>query len=197
VTLHAGELTMGVVEPSELRFHIRQAVEIAHAKRIGHGVDLMYEQDPEALLALMAKNKIAVEINLSSNDQILNVSGKAHPFPIYRERGVPVVLSTDDEGIERIDRTHELQRAVETYDLSYADLIGMERNTLEYAFVPGASLWSDARAWQLVSACGVKTASDPPTADCGNFLAGSEKARLQWALEVDLARFEKELGQSH
>jgi adenosine deaminase len=34
---------------------------------------------------------------------VLGVSGKNHPFPIYRKFGVPVALSTDDEGIERID----------------------------------------------------------------------------------------------
>ena len=197
VTLHAGELTLGVVEPKDLRFHIRQAVEIAHAKRIGHGVDVMYEEDPDGLLALMAKNKIAVEINLSSNDQILNVSGKAHPFPIYRERGVPVLLSTDDEGIERIDRTHELQRAVETYDLSYTDIVSMERNTLEYAFLPGASLWTNTVKWQRVAACGNASASNSPTPDCNKYLAANEKARLQWSLEADLARFESAATTKH
>jgi hypothetical protein len=48
------------------------------------------------------------------------VSGKNHPFPVYRKFGVPVALSTDDEGIERIDLTHEYVRAVESYGLSYA-----------------------------------------------------------------------------
>ena len=43
VSLHAGELTLGLVPPDELRFHVREAVELAHAKRIGHGVDVMYE----------------------------------------------------------------------------------------------------------------------------------------------------------
>ena len=45
ITLHAGELAPGLVPPEGLRFHIRQAVELGHAERIGHGVDVMYEDD--------------------------------------------------------------------------------------------------------------------------------------------------------
>ena len=89
----------------------------------------------------MAAKKVLVEINLTSNE-VLGVSGKNHPFPIYREFGVPVALSTDDEGIERIDLTNEYVRAVESYDLSYADLKQLVRNSLEYSFLPGVSLWA-------------------------------------------------------
>ena len=32
----------------------------------------------------MAKNHVMVEISLTSNDVILGVSGKDHPFPLYR-----------------------------------------------------------------------------------------------------------------
>ncbi len=49
ITLHAGELAPGLVPPEGLRFHIRQAVEIGHAERIGHGVDVMYEDDAPGL----------------------------------------------------------------------------------------------------------------------------------------------------
>ena len=45
ISLHAGELALGLVPPEGLRFHIRQAVELAHAERIGHGVDVMHEDD--------------------------------------------------------------------------------------------------------------------------------------------------------
>jgi adenosine deaminase len=188
ISLHAGELTMGLVRPEDLLFHIRQAVELGHAKRIGHGVDIMYEDDPFSLLRKMAQQRIAVEINLTSNAQILGVSGADHPFPLYRAAGVPTVLSTDDEGIERIDRTHELQRAVTTYNLDWTTLVGLERNTLEYAFVAGPSLWADAKTWRMVPACARAT----PNPSCAAFLRTSEKARLQWDLERDLVRFNRE-----
>jgi adenosine deaminase len=191
VSLHAGELTLGLVPPNALRFHVRQAVEVAHARRIGHGVDVMYEADAADLLHDMADKRVAVEINLTSNDQILGVHGAAHPFPVYRTAGVPTVLSTDDEGVERIDRTHELQRAVTEFGLDWPTLVGLERNTLEYAFVAGASLWADPVAWRRVPAC-EDPVWQPPAPACAAFLQESEKARLQWALERDLAAFDRD-----
>ncbi len=188
VSLHAGELTLGLVPPEHLLFHIRQAVEIGHARRIGHGTAILYETDPIGLLRQMARQRVAVEINLTSNAQILGVEGADHPFPVYRAAGVPTVISTDDEGVSRIDRTHELQRAVTTYRLGWADLVGLERNTLEYAFLPGESLWADPVAWRRVDACAT------PSPACDALLARSEKARLQWALEQDLAAFDREAG---
>ena len=94
----------------------------------------MYEDHPYDLLKEMAAKHIMVEINLTSNDVILGVRRKDHPFPIYRCFGVPVSLSTDDEGVSRIDMTHEYVRAAETYALSYADLKQMVRTGLEYDF---------------------------------------------------------------
>ena len=54
IALHAGELAPGLVPPEGLCCHIRLAVEQAHAERIGHGVDIMYEERPYDLLKEMA-----------------------------------------------------------------------------------------------------------------------------------------------
>ncbi|HMJ63665.1 MAG TPA: hypothetical protein VK493_17970 [Bryobacteraceae bacterium] len=136
ITLHAGELASGLVPPEGLRFHVREAIEIGHAERIGHGVSVMYENDALGLLRLMKQRHIAVEINLTSNDLILGVSGANHPLPVYRKYGVPTVLSTDDEGVSRTHLTQEYQRAVLTYNLTYADLKSIVRNSIEYSFLP-------------------------------------------------------------
>jgi hypothetical protein len=196
LSLHAGELTMGLVPPQDLRFHIRQAVTIAGARRIGHGIDIVYEDDATGLLRTMRERDVLVEINLTSNDVILGVRGKHHPFELYRRAGVPVALSTDDEGVSRVDLTHEFQRAVETYDLSYADIKGLARNSLTYSFLPGDSLWSDSRRGVIVAAC----ADAPPGGSdlsqhkaCADFLARSEKARQQWRLESEFDAFEKSI----
>ncbi len=138
VSLHAGELWLGLVPPADLTFHIGEAVEIAHAQRIGHGVDLAFERDQAALLAEMRRRMVAVEINLTSNDQILGVRGAEHPFPAYRAAGVPVVLSTDDAAVERIDLTNEYVRAARDYGLSYAELKAIARAALVYSFLDGA-----------------------------------------------------------
>ena len=135
ISLHAGELAMGLVMPEEMRFHIRDAIDVGHAKRIGHGMDIAYEDRPMDLLKQMREQDILVEINLTSNDVILDVSGDAHPILLYKLAGVPMALSTDDEGVSRIDLTHEYERAVATYDLSYSDLKQLARNSVKYGFM--------------------------------------------------------------
>jgi adenosine deaminase len=154
VSLHAGELAPGLVPPEGLCCHVRLAVEVAKTDRIGHGVDIMYEERPYELLKDMAAKRVMVEINLTSNDMILGIKGKEHPFPLYRKFGVPVALSTDDEGVSRIDLTHEYVRAVESYALSYADLKQLVRNSLEYSFLPGVSLWAAPDFARLADASG-------------------------------------------
>ena len=135
ISLHAGELAMGLVPPEGLSFHIRHSIELGHAERIGHGVAVMDEHNAVPLLQEMAKRKILVEICLTSNDVILGVKGDNHPLPIYRKYKVPVALATDDEGVSRSDMTHEYLRATETYNLSYVDLKRMARQSLEYSFL--------------------------------------------------------------
>ena len=136
ITLHAGELMPDDVTPEGLRNHIRQAVEIAHAERIGHGVDIAYEDNATQLLQEMAAKNIMVEINLTSNAKLLGIQGNAHPFPLYLRNHVPVALSTDDPGVLRTDITRELQRAVLTYNLNYPTLKQLVCNSITYSFLP-------------------------------------------------------------
>ena len=193
VTLHAGELAPGLVPPEGLRFHIREAVGVAGARRIGHGVDVLYEDDPDALLRVMAQRKVMVEINLTSNDVILGVSGGRHPLRTYLAYGVPVALSTDDEGVSRSEMTLEYRKAVEEQGVDYPTLKAMARNSLEYAFVEGESLWSDYAALERVPECAEAGGGFSGDA-CRGFLRGSEKARLQASLEADLTQFEERVA---
>jgi adenosine deaminase len=192
ISLHAGELAPGLVTAEGLCCHIRLAVEDAHAERIGHGVDVMHEDRPYDLLKEMAAKHVMVEINLTSNDVILGISGKDHPFPLYRKYRVPVALSTDDEGVSRIDLTHEYVRAAQTYALSYADIEQLVRTGLEHNFLPGASLWREPDSFgRAATACATDSlgASEPSPA-CAAFLHSSEKAQQQWELEGRFREFE-------
>ncbi len=146
LSLHAGELAPGMVPPAGLGFHIREAIDLGHAERIGHGVDVMYETEPQALLREMASRHVMVEINLTSNDVILGVAGKMHPLPSYLAAHVPVALSTDDEGVSRIDLTDEYTRAALEFNLSYAQLKDMARTGIEHSFLPGAEPLEDPRS---------------------------------------------------
>jgi adenosine deaminase len=193
ITLHAGELAMGLVPPEDLAFHIRASIERGHAERIGHGVDVMDETDPLGLLHEMAERNVLVEISLTSNDVILGVSGDDHPLPIYMKYGVPVALATDDEGVNRSDMTHEYLRAIESYRLSYGDLKRMARQSLEHSFLPGGSLWADTKLiFRLAPACmGDVPGADKPSAACEQYLSANERARMQWKLEGEFTKFEK------
>ncbi|HJQ71632.1 MAG TPA: homocysteine S-methyltransferase family protein [Blastocatellia bacterium] len=192
VTLHAGELAPGLVPPEGLQFHIRDSIRLGHAKRIGHGVDVMYEDKPYALLKEMADKKIMVEICLFSNEATLGIRGKDHPLELYLKYNVPVALATDNQGVTRSDMTREFQKAVNEHDLDYPKLKTMARTSLEHAFLPGAGLWSKTYPVLRASEC----AKDRPesgnvSSNCRRFLDKSEKARLQWELEKAFAEFEK------
>ncbi|HET6977489.1 MAG TPA: hypothetical protein VFI24_14255 [Pyrinomonadaceae bacterium] len=193
VTLHAGELAPGLVPPDGLTFHIRESVMVAGAERIGHGVDLMHENDPYELLKEMARRNVMVEICLSSNDLILGITGARHPLATYIEYGVPVALATDDEGVGRSEISIEYLKAAEDQGLGYVQLKTMARTSLQYAFIGGQSLWSDARKFVPVSQCGRDVETIKLTSNsCREFLNGSEKAKLQWQLEQDFNAFERE-----
>jgi adenosine deaminase len=186
ITLHAGELTQNLVPPEEL-FHIRASIDSGHAERIGHGVDVMQESDPEALLRMMAQKKILVEVCLTSNDVILNVIGIHHPLPMYLKFRVPVTLATDDPGVSRGDITQEYRRAAETYKLRYQDLKQFARASLAFSFLPGEGLHEATASSACVQD---KPQSSKLSARCASLLASSEKARMQWELEKAFTEFE-------
>jgi hypothetical protein len=192
ITLHAGELTPGEVKPEELyASHIRKSIEIGHAERIGHGLDMIYEQDPVGLVALMARKHILVEDCLYSHELVRDMKGSENVLPTYLRGGVPVSLATDDEAIVRSELTWYFRRAVEGYNVDYLTLKRMVRDSLEHAFLAGASLWVAPEDFRMVAACSKEKLSDKPAgALCREFLASSEKARLQWKEENEFARFE-------
>ena len=193
ITLHAGELAAGLVKPEDLSFHIRASIERGHAERIGHGVSVMLEKDAIGLLKEMAARNVLVEINLTSNDQILGVSGDDHPLHAYMKYGVPTAISSDDEGVSRSDMAHEYLRAVEGFHLSYSELKRMTRQSLEHAFIPGESLWAETKGtFRMVAVCANEVPGKAmPETPCRDFLGANERAREQWKLELAFYQFEK------
>ncbi len=135
-SMHAGELTLGLVQPEELSWHIRSAVHIAKANRIGHGVDIAYEENSYDLLRYMAKQKIAVEINLVSNEFILKVKENRHPISLYKAFGVPIVISTDDAGVLRTNMTEQYVLLAKRYpEFSYRAIKQLVLNSIDYSFI--------------------------------------------------------------
>lgn len=195
VTLHAGELTAAYLPANSTAntYHIRAAVETGHAERIGHGLDIATETNPTDLMAEMAANHVLVEVCLSSNDQILEVSGAAHPLATYLAAGVPVALATDDQGVSRSSMAGEYQRAALDQHLTYRQIKTMARNSLEHAFVPGPSLWTTVGTPNAAcAATDTMAVGDLPNASCTAYLATSERATLQWDLEGRFLGFESQ-----
>lgn len=136
LALHAGELALGMVPPEGLKFHIAQALTIAGADRIGHGVDLAHETNALEIIKTMRDSDLPVEINLTSNDFILGVKGAAHPLTLYRKYAVPFVLSTDDAGVSRNTLSNEYVLFASRYQPSYAEIKQLSYNGLRYSFLP-------------------------------------------------------------
>ncbi len=196
ITLHAGELDIGLVPPEHLGWHIRAALDLAGARRIGHGTDIFHDPQATQLMQRMAAEGILVEINLTSSEAILGITDERHPIRAYLKYNVPVALSTDDEGVARIDLTHEYQRAVETYKLTYDDLKYLSRNALAYSFLPGESLLESTYTGKIVEPCDYGNAGadesiqEDKVQACLEFMFRNEKAKLQAELERRFRVFE-------
>lgn len=135
-SLHAGELTLGVVQPEDLTTHINDAIYVAGANRIGHGVDMAYEKNAYSLLQYMAQYNIPIEINLASNEFILKVKENRHPILLYKEFNVPIVISTDDAGILRTNMTEQYVLLATRYtEVNYADIKRYVYNSINYSFI--------------------------------------------------------------
>jgi len=130
--LHAGELVVGLVRPKDMKFHIAEAIDIAGAQRIGHGVDIAHENNPLKLLKKM--QKVPVEISLTSNEFILGVEPEDHPYDLYKEHKVPMVIVTDDSGVSRNDLSTEYSLLAERYKPDYAEIKHLVFNSIKYSF---------------------------------------------------------------
>ena len=144
-SMHAGELVLGMVPPEGLRFHIRQAVKVAGANRVGHGVDIVHETNATELLSFMAQNKIAVEINLTSNQDILGVAGSMHPMSVYKRFNVPMVISTDDAGVSRNNLSGEYLLFITRYQPTYNELKKTVYNSIQYSFLTDGEKRSESK----------------------------------------------------
>jgi len=122
-TMHAGEL-------GDVR-NPRDAL-LLGAERLGHGVRLI--EDPVTLQYAVNKH-IPIEINLTSNLKLRAVNDiRRHPFLTYLRLGLPVSLSTDDEGIFRTDINNECVVAVGQTDVTYYEYKKIAFNSIRTSF---------------------------------------------------------------
>jgi len=201
VSLHAGELIPSVLPQTaegqqQLNFHIRNAIEVAHAERIGHGADILYETSGlgiQDLFNTLHKQNVLIEICLSSNQALLGMKGNNHPLNYYLYNDVPVTLATDDQGVLRNDITTEYVKAVTEHKIKYPVLKDMVRASLEHSFLPGSSLWLKSNVYgQPVEDCSGDTPSNSSLSDsCAKYLQTNQRAAIQWKLEKQILEFEQ------
>lgn len=123
-TIHAGE----AAGPES----IRQAIDLGHALRIGHGTRLW--EDPD-LMARVRDGGVAVEICLTSNVQTGAVAAyEAHPLRRYFDFGVDVTLCTDNRLVSGVTLTDEYRRARDLLGFSWEELVQLARNGFSHAF---------------------------------------------------------------
>jgi aminodeoxyfutalosine deaminase len=130
--MHAGE----VGGPEK----IREAIELLHVERIGHGIAAAL--DP-ALMDLLADRRIPLEICPQSNIRtgalakqlrLQNARIEDHPLPQLWRHGIPIVLSTDDPAMFHTTLHAEYENAARM-GVSETELAQLVNMSFEHAFL--------------------------------------------------------------
>jgi adenosine deaminase len=126
VTVHAGE--------GDGAESVRQAVHVCGAHRLGHATRLI---EDESLTSYVNDRRIALEVCLTSNVQThATESFDAHPVRRYFDRGMNVVLNTDNRLMSGTTLTDEYVHAAERLGFTVDELAGIALNGFESAFLP-------------------------------------------------------------
>ncbi len=124
-TCHAGE---GAGADS-----VREALHVCGADRIGHATRLI---DDERLTEYVNDRRIPLEICLTSNVQTrATESYETHPLRRYFERGLNVVLNTDNRLMSGVTLVDEYERAA-SLGFGFDELATIALNGFESAFLP-------------------------------------------------------------
>lgn len=123
-TAHAGEIG----SPA----HVRRAVEEWKVDRIGHGVRAV--EDPE-VMDLLAERGIPIEVNPSCNILLGSVPDLAsHPLEVFRGRGVPIAINTDDPTLFGITLSEEIQRTATAFGWDRGTVLQVIENGWKHRF---------------------------------------------------------------
>lgn len=142
----------------------------------------------------MKNQGILVEICPSSNKLILEIEKDNHPFHLYKENGVPLSIKTDNEGINRTNLTNEFAIAVRDFNLTYSDLKELVRNSIEYSFLEGESLFIDRNYnKQLKGFSKIYNKNWIPNKEQKNRLDTNPKLKHQVKLEQSFMNFENQI----
>ena len=135
VTVHYGE--------SGPPAYARDAIELLHPRRLGHGVSVGL--DPE-VTALAKDRRVGLDMCPTSNLRTGAVASLAHhPARRLLREGLLVTVNTDDPGLFGIDLTHEFKVARDEMGFDLEDLRRATANALDTSFLP-QNVKDDVRA---------------------------------------------------
>lgn len=139
LTAHAGE----AAGPES----IDEAVKYGQVSRIGHGVHLVdnWVRSAEGLWQIdelsrfVYEQRIGLEVCVSSNLQTGSIADlKSHPLGDFLAQGFTVTINTDNRLISACTLSEECALAVQSFGLSKADLLTLQKNARGAAFDQGA-----------------------------------------------------------
>jgi adenosine deaminase len=125
-TCHAGE--------GDGAQSVREAVHVCGANRIGHATRLIEDQ---SLMEYVNDRRIALEICLTSNVQTRATdSYETHPLREFYDRGLNVVLNTDNRLMSGTTLVDEYEHAATRLGFGFDELARIALNGFESAFIP-------------------------------------------------------------
>jgi adenosine deaminase len=125
-TCHAGE--------GDDAGSVREAIHVCGAHRIGHATRLI---EDTSLTDYCNDRRIPLEICLTSNVQTRAARSYAtHPFREYFDRGLNVVLNTDNRLMSGTTLTDEYVHAAQSLEFTFDELAEVALNGFESAFLP-------------------------------------------------------------
>ena len=123
-TIHAGE----AAGPES----VWSAIELG-AHRIGHGVRAV---EDEKLVDYLAKNKIPLEVCITSNIQTKIVEKlKDHPVKYLYDKGVIITLNSDNMTVSNTNIQQERKIAKEIFGFTEEDLEKIDNWAVKYSFL--------------------------------------------------------------
>lgn len=124
VTIHAGEQGSGD--------NVFEAIELLGAERVGHGIAI---NNHPAAYDKVKETNTGLETCPSSNVQTKAVTDIAqHPVRDFQKAGLPVTINTDNRTVSNTTMTKEVQKVVETFELTAEDYKRIYQISVEQSF---------------------------------------------------------------
>ena len=125
ITIHAGE-ACGSEE-------VLMAVDLLHAKRVGHGVHLNLTREN---IRKMVEKRISFEFCPTSNLQTISLPDYEHvPFLDFDKVGIPVTINSDNMTVSNTDVIKEYRHLFGVYKFKKYELKHFLANSVNAAFI--------------------------------------------------------------